>query len=135
MDKTIPAKPIPQPNALSAPYWEGARQGKLLLQQCAACDQTRHYPQTLCSRCYSTEVRWIEASKRGTVHSWTISHHAFHAAFADEIPYALVTVDLEEGVRAMGRCSGTLPLKLGMTVRLRFENDAQGTPGLVVEPA
>jgi hypothetical protein len=46
-----------------------------------------------------------------------------------------VTVDLEEGVRAMGRYRGTLPLKLGMTVRLRFENDAQGTPGLVVEPA
>ena len=135
MNKPIPGKPIPQPSSLSAPYWEGARQGKLVLQQCAACGKTRHYPQELCSNCYSTEVIWIEASRRGAVHSWTISHHAFHAAFADEIPYTLVTVDLEEGVRAMGRYRGAPPLMLGMPVRLHFENDAQGTPGLVVEPA
>jgi len=46
-----------------------------------------------------------------------------------------VTVDLEEGVRALGRYSGSQALKLGLPIKLRFESDAQGTPGLVVEPA
>ncbi len=134
MDTTKPAKPVPHPTPLSAPYWDGARQGKLMLQRCAACGKTRHYPQMLCSACYSTQVKWIEASQRGTIHSWTITHHAFHPAFADELPYTLVTVDLEEGVRALGRYNSTQLLKLGLPVRLRFENDAHGTPGLIVEP-
>jgi hypothetical protein len=89
----------------------------------------------MCSVCQSSEIEWIEASKRGTVHSWTITHHAFHPAFVDDLPYTLVTVDLEEGVRALGRYSGSQALKLGLPIKLRFESDAQGTPGLVVEPA
>ena len=135
MDTTKPAKPVPHATPLSAPYWDGAGQGKLMLQRCAACGKTRHYPQMLCSACYSTQVKWIEASRRGTIHSWTITHHAFHPAFADELPYTLVTVDLEEGVRVLGRYSSAQALKLGLPVLLRFEQDAHGTPSLVVEPA
>ena len=70
-----------------------------------------------------------------TIHSWTITHHAFHPAFADELPYTLVTVDLEEGVRTLARYSSNDALKLGLPVLLHFEQDAQGTPSLVVEPA
>jgi uncharacterized protein len=133
MDATT--KPVPHPTPVSAPYWDGAASGKLMLQRCTACATVRHYPRLYCSQCYSSDVAWIEASKRGTVHSWTVTHHAFHPAFADELPYTLVTVDLEEGVRVLGRYHGTQPLKLGLPVRLRFAPDAQGTPGLVVELA
>ena len=135
MDTTKPAKPVPHPTPLSAPYWDGARQGKLMLQRCGACGKTRHYPQLLCTACYSYDVEWIEASRHGTIHSWTITHHAFHPAFADELPYTLVTVDLEEGVRALARYSSNDALKLGLPVQLHFEQDAQGTPSLVVKPA
>ncbi len=134
METNKPAKPVPHPTPLSAPYWAGAKQGKLMLQRCSACGKTRHYPQMLCSTCHSYETQWIEASRRGVVHSWTITHHAFHPAFADELPYTLVTVDLEEGVRALGRYHSAQSLQLGMAVKLRFESDALGTPSLVVEP-
>lgn len=129
------AKPLPPPSALSAPYWEGAKQGKLMLQSCASCAKTRHYPQLLCPACHSAEVRWLQASGRGLIHSWTVAHHAFHPGFRDELPYTLVTVDLPEGVRALGRYPNDAPLSIGQPVCLRFENDANGTPGLVFEPA
>ena len=116
-------KPLPQPNALSTPYWEAALDGRLVLQCCAACAKVRHYPRLLCDRCYSSEVNWIPASGKGTVHSWTVAHHAFHAAFAAELPYTLVTVDLEEGVRALGRWQGGA-LAVGTVVQGRFEVDA-----------
>ncbi len=112
-------KPLPLPNALSQPYWEAALNGRLVLQCCAACAKVRHYPRLLCDRCYSSEVNWIPARGRGTVHSWTVAHHAFHAAFAAELPYTLVTVDLEEGVRALGLWRGGV-LTIGTVVQGRF---------------
>ncbi len=102
-------KPPQSPTALSRPFWEGAAAGRLMIQRCAACGKLRHYPRLLCDACYSDAVEWIEASRRGTIHSWTVAHHAFHPAFKDELPYTLVTVDLEEGVRALGRWTGEPP--------------------------
>ena len=118
---TAPIKPSPPPNALSRPYWDAAAAGRLVLQCCTACAKVRHYPRLLCDACWSDAAHWQSASGRGTLHSWTVAHHAFHPAFADELPYTLVTVDLEEGVRALGRWRGTAALALGLPVQGRFE--------------
>ncbi len=64
-------------------------------------------------------MEWRDVSGRGTVHSWTVAHHAFHPAFKDELPYTLVTVDLAEGVRALGRFEGE-GLRIGLPVRVGF---------------
>lgn len=122
MSDEIIHKPQPQPNDISLDYWEGTREGKLKLQQCASCGTIRHYPRPVCDRCFSMEVRWVEASGRGRVHSWTVAHHPYHPAFRDEVPYVLLTVDLEEGVRAMGRLEGddASTLALDLPVRLRM---------------
>ena len=115
---TPPMKPSPVPNELSRPYWEAAAQGRLVLQCCSACGTVRHYPRVLCDVCYSSAVHWKPASGRGTLHSWTVAHHAFHPAFAAELPYVLVTVDLEEGVRTLGRWRGVAPGADAGTVRI-----------------
>lgn len=98
----IPAKPMPTESNLSRPYWEAARQGKLMVQQCGHCGKLRHYPTLLCPACHSLDAGWVQLSGRGRIHSWTVTHHAFHPAFREELPLTLVTVDLDEGVRALG---------------------------------
>jgi uncharacterized OB-fold protein len=115
-------KPVPHPSALTQPYWDGTKQGVLRIQHCAACGKARHYPRYICDACHSFDVEWKEASGRGTVHSWTVAHHAFHPGFRDDLPYTLVVVDLAEGVRALGRFSEPTGqgLKLGLPVRLGF---------------
>lgn len=122
------AKPQPQPTPVSAGYWEGARDGRLMLQRCGRCGTVRHYPRPVCSRCHSLEVDWIEASGRGSVHSWTVAHYGYHPAFKGEVPYILLTVDLEEGVRALGRVErmGVDDLRLGLPVRVRMEPTGNG---------
>ena len=65
-------------------------------------------------------MEWVSASGLGTVHSWTVAHHAFHSAFAQELPYTLVTVDLAEEVRALGRWHGETELRIGLPVAGRF---------------
>lgn len=128
-------KPVPHATPLSAPYWEGARAGRLMLQRCSACGKVRHYPQLLCGHCQSDQVEWIQSSHRAKVHSWTVAHHAFHPGFAEELPYTLVIADMDEGVRVMGRYRSGTPLALDLPLQLHFEPDAQETPVPVFRPA
>ena len=125
MSTEAPKKPVPHPTPVSEPYWEAAGRGKLALQRCAKCGTVRHYPQPVCTKCYSLDVEWFEASGRGAIHSWTVAHHAFHPAFKAELPYTLVIVDLEEGPRAMGRLDGGAQnrLRIGLPVTVSFGED------------
>ncbi len=111
----VPHKPPVSPTQLSQPYWDGVACGELRLQACASCGALRHYPRLLCAGCYSDAVRWVKASGRGRIHSWTTAHHPYHPAFVTEVPYVLVMVDLDEGPRALGRWSGG-ELRIGVQV-------------------
>lgn len=116
-------KPIPTPTPESAPYWDGLSEHRLLLQQCGHCGRVRHYPQPMCPACHSMDVGWIEASGRARVHSWTVTHHAFHPGFRGDLPYLLATVDLDEGVRLQAHLRGVAAedVHIGMPVRVAFE--------------
>lgn len=109
-------------------YWTGAEQGRLVLQRCGACGHVRHYPQRLCPLCHSFAIEHVTASGRGSVHSWTVTHHAFLPELRDQLPYTLVTVDMEEGVRVLGRLAGDTPLQIGLPVELGFRPNADGRP-------
>lgn len=128
MSEAQAERPLPHPSELSQPYWQGTAEGRLLIQTCANCGKLRHYPRWLCDACHSFEVRWTPASGRARVHSWTVAHHPFHGAFAAELPYTLVTVDLEEGVRALGRYADPAGagLRIGLPVRLEMRPAAEG---------
>lgn len=117
-------KPVPEPTLESQPFWDSLRAHQLKVQQCAACGKFRHYPRPVCDNCYSMDVKWMAVSGTGKVHSWTICHHAFHPGFKDEVPYIQVTVDLDEGVRMLGRLRGADAsiLKIGLPVRADFED-------------
>lgn len=131
-----PAKPLPTPTPVSHGFWDGTREGCLKLQRCGDCGTIRHYPRPLCSRCLSLAVEWVDASGRGNVHSWTVAHYPYHPAFKSEVPYVLVTVDLAEGVRQMGRFAGEASLlRLGLPVTLAMEPTANGYALPVFAPA
>ncbi len=117
-------KPVPSPTADSQPYWDGLHDHRLMIQSCGACGKTRHYPRPMCDACHSFEVKWIEASRRGTAHSWTETHHPFHAGFEDDLPITLVTVDLAEGVRLQCplRDARLDDLALGLGIVIGFED-------------
>ncbi|HEX4894556.1 MAG TPA: Zn-ribbon domain-containing OB-fold protein [Hyphomicrobiaceae bacterium] len=131
MTTDIYAKLVPEPTHESKAYWDGLNAGRLLLQKCDRCGKVRHYPRPMCDGCHSFETRWIEATGRGTIHSWTITHHPFHPAYKSELPYVLVTVDLEEGVRMQTqlRAPTDTPLKIGLPVRVVLQ---AAKPGLTL---
>ncbi len=50
-----PERPLPTPTRESQPFWEGMREGRFMLQHCAACGKVRHYPRPVCPHCFSME--------------------------------------------------------------------------------
>ena len=119
---SLPARPQPTPSEESQPYWHALREHRLVFQQCAECGKLRHYPRPMCDACYSMNVRWQDSSGRGTLQSWTIAHHPFHLAFKNAVPYPLVTVAMDEGVRLHAPWRGSVDaLTLGLPVRVVFE--------------
>jgi uncharacterized protein len=116
-------KLVPAPTPETQPYWDGLRENRLRLQACADCGKVRHYPRPMCDACWSMNTKWIDAAGRGFVHSWTITHYAFHPGFKADLPYVLLTVDLPGGVRMNAQARGidTSQLRVGLPVKVVFD--------------
>ena len=73
--------------------------------------------------CGSGEYDWALASGRGRIYSWTITHRPIDPGFADELPYAVLVVEMEEGPRLVGNLRDLAPseLSLGLPVEVVFE--------------
>lgn len=113
----------PQIDTESAPFWEGCREGKLRLRHCKACDRAYYYPRDQCPRCWSGDIEWREASRRGTVYAYTVVHENPAPPFRERLPYGLVLVDLEEGPRMMVNWDAEAPLErlaCGLAVEVTF---------------
>ncbi len=117
-------KPLPEPSAETRPHWDGLKEHRLMLQRCAQCKKARHYPRPMCDQCYCLESEWFEASGKGSVHSWTVAHHPFHMGFKQDLPYVVLTIDLEEGVRMVAPLAnaGAAELSLGCPVTIGYED-------------
>ena len=112
------------------PYWDGLQAGQLRVQRCGACGQLRHYPRPMCPACQSFEVGWVALAGHGTVHSWTRPHQSALPGFADQVPFTLVTVDMAEGVRLLGRLldNDLAGLQVGAAVAASVETAPSGQP-------
>jgi hypothetical protein len=113
-------KPLPIIDPGTAPYWEGLTRGKLLLKTCRACGKPHFYPRETCPHCFSDDLDWMEAAGRGEIYSFTVAHRPAGPAFADDAPYVIAIVTLEEGPRMMTWILNPPDeIKIGKTVRLK----------------
>ena len=80
----------------SAPFFEGAARGELMLQFCESCDGYMWPVKYRCPHCFAPAVVWRAASGGATLYSLTVVHQA-HPRFPS--PYVLATVETQEGVR------------------------------------
>ena len=123
MPDEVPAKPIPEPDEASQPFFDGAREGRLMLMRCGACRTLRFPSRMHCDACLSTDVDWVEASGKGTVRTFGIMHQRYHPAWAAELPYNLAVVELAEGPRLVTNLVGVAneDISVGMPVAVDWE--------------
>ena len=104
-------------------FYDWCRQGELRLQRCQRCGTWRHPPRPMCGSCHSLQWAWAPTKGKGQVYCWTVVHQALDPAFANEVPYAAVVVELEEGPRLATWVTGIAPeaLRVGMPVEVWFD--------------
>lgn len=112
-------KPMPRATDLSAPFWDGLKAGKILLQQCGDCRQWTFYPRRHCMHCLSHELAWHEVSGLGTLYTFTVARIPTLPEFAGAEPQILAVVELEQGVRVNTTLVGLDPdqIEIGMPVK------------------
>jgi uncharacterized OB-fold protein len=128
-------KPVPIPDEESRPFFAAASQGVLLLRRCEDCGTfmaptggigTPLRPR--CVQCFSAALAWAPAVGRGTLYSFALMHQVYDPAFAQEVPYNIAVVELDEGVRMTTNVVGcaNAELRIGMPLEVTFEHISDG---------
>ena len=119
-ERTIPAPPM---NPEVQPFFDAAKQGKLLVKRCAACGEFHHYPRAICPFCGSDRTEWKEASGRGVIYSWSVLRRVTP-------PYALAYVTLAEGPTMMTNIvdCDLDKIRIGQNVKVVFKPTDGGPP-------
>jgi hypothetical protein len=116
---------------ITAPFWEAARERRLVIQRCRVCGTHQFYPRPYCLACLSDDVKWVEAAGTGTVYSMVTVRIPVIPELAP--PYRLAIVELEEGPRIVTNIVGG-ECRIGDGVRVTWRERKDMPPVPVFEP-
>ena len=128
---------LPTADAETQPYWDAAREERLLVRRCAGCGEAHFYPRRFCPLCWSEDVAWEDASGRATLYTWSVVHSNDLPPFGEKVPYVAAVVDLHEGPRMMTNivdCDAEA-LTVGMELSVAFEQRTDDVTVPVFRPA
>jgi uncharacterized protein len=106
------------------PFWDSLRGHDVRVQRCSACGTYRYHPKEKCHRCSSRTAAWAPISGLGEVYTWTVVRRPPTPAYAPDVPYTIVHVQMAEGFRMIGTLKGVGPatVRIGMPVVLGYED-------------
>src|ERR1700712_2394834 len=98
MSEQVP-RPVPTPDVYvpTAPFWAGAKQGKLMVQFCRDTGRFQHYPRPVSIYTGTRNLEWREVSGRGVIYACSVLRVP-GPGLAGRLPLHVATVELEEGV-------------------------------------
>ena len=132
---SAPSFPIPIADADTQPFWDACGRSELLIQRCGSCNKWLWQPRPICSRCQTPDPVWTRVSGDGLVASWTVIRPPTLPAYSGKVPFVVLLVQLDEGVRLLGYLvddQGRLlqtdgeaeGIAMGARVSLRFHDQA-----------
>lgn len=136
-EKKIP-RPLPKINAYmnTKPFWDAAKNGKLVLQYCKDTGKPQFFPRPVSMANGKRNLEWREVSGRGKVYSYTNTWSAW-PGHEDRVPYLCALVELEEGVRMLVNLLNVKneDVKIGMPVKVCWEKLGEEINLPAFEPA
>ncbi len=112
----------PEPTPVTAPFWDGVREGVLRLQRGRSTGRCFFYPRPYSPFDPDEEIEWIEASGRATLVSYIINHRPLPGV--DVLSPIIALVRLEEGPTLMTNIVEVEPdpaeLRLDMPLHVVF---------------
>lgn len=121
-------KPLPQPFPWSKPFWEAAREGRLVCRTCLDCGHVDHPPYLYCTACGGDHQEWRQARGTATLVAYAVNTYSVPAAFMEDLPYVLAIVRLPEGPQMISNivdCDAA-QLRNGMALEVVFHETAGG---------
>lgn len=108
----IPSPPV---NPENQPFFEAARDGKLMLGRCKTCQELHYYPRAVCPFC-SGPAELVPAKGRGKIYSYSVMRRVAE-------PYAIAYVALDEGVTVLTNLVDCDPdqIRIDAPVRVVFK--------------
>lgn len=130
--------PVPAPDNLEKPYWDGVKNHELWVQRCNACKTWQWGPEWICHNCLSFDVGWEQADQKGRIYSWERAWYPVHPALRDGVPYIVVLVELPQAgnIRMVGNLLGDpeQEVVIGAEVEAVFEDhEGKGEPYTLVQ--
>ncbi|MBK6663565.1 MAG: Zn-ribbon domain-containing OB-fold protein [Thermoflexaceae bacterium] len=115
-------KPLPDPNPVTRPFWDAAREHRLRLQRSRKTGTYIHYPRAVSPFGADDELTWEDVSGRGHVWSYTVARRATAPQFEADVPYVIAIVELEEGPHMTANIIGCDPdtVRVGLPVEAAF---------------
>jgi uncharacterized OB-fold protein len=109
----LPIRPAP----FTAPYWEAAREHRLVIQFCPDAQRYQFFPMPMSQFTGRRDLEWREVLATGQLYSYTVTHRG-PGPFRGHEPYVVASVDLDAGVRVIGLLVGSPPenIEIGMPV-------------------
>jgi len=128
---------LPTPEGDTQRFWDGARDGKLLIKRCSGCGKRHFYPRPFCPHCWSADVDWEEASGKATIYTYSIVRQNDLPPWNERVPYVAAIVDLAEGPRMMTNVIGVdlEKVAVGMAVEVSFQKISDDVTIPVFRPA
>jgi uncharacterized OB-fold protein len=103
-------RPIPVPDDLSRPFWDAAKEQKLVLQRCTACNKLNYPPRATCNSCNSKEpMEWQEVEGKGHVDVHLVIRDSRIRGYrsAQPINFAIIRLDEDPGINFLSNLPGT----------------------------
>jgi uncharacterized OB-fold protein len=116
------AKPEPLLDVWNKPFWDACAEGRLMVQRCKATGRCWFPPGPVSPFAPKAGWEWITSSGKAEVASFVVFHQKYFDGFADELPYNVAMVRLDEGATLVTNVrAANESLHVGMKVGVFFE--------------
>jgi uncharacterized OB-fold protein len=115
-------RPLPNVDGPDRPFWQALRRREIHVQRCSDCGMNRFPATRFCPQCHSEASEWHAVALTGIVETWCVFHRAYFDGL--EVPYTVIQVRLDCGVRLFSNPVGVAPmaLRIGSPVEAVFED-------------
>jgi len=103
-------------------FYKFVSERKLMAAKCKKCRIMLLPPRPMCTKCFSSDLEWVELKNKGKLLTYTVIHVS-SKQFESLIPYAVGIVKLEDGPKLPGMIQGVEPEKISVGMSLEVDFD------------
>lgn len=121
-------KPLPVIDKWNKPFWDACNEDRLTAQRCAKTGRFWFPPAPVSPYSGTSNWTWEALSGQGIILSWVVMHQKYFKGFAEELPYNIVQIELDEGPVLISNLVGVENdnIARGARVSVVFEKATEG---------